>query len=183
MQTPFILGIGGTTRPGSSSERILRAALARIEARGVATLCLAGPDLMVPLYEPGQSDRDSRASTLVDGMRTCAGIVIASPGYHGTISGLIKNALDYAEDLAADVRPYFDGKPVGCIACAYGWQAAGSTLATLRTISHALRGWPTPLGVTINSSHPPVAVEAGATTSEDINLDILAGQMVERLGR
>ncbi|HWW55853.1 MAG TPA: NAD(P)H-dependent oxidoreductase [Sphingopyxis sp.] len=178
----FILGIGGTTRPDSSSERILRAALARIEAHGVATECLAGPDLMLPLYAPGQSARDPRAETLVARMRGCAGVVIASPGYHGTISGLIKNALDYAEDLAADARPYFDGKPVGCIACAYGWQAAGSTLATLRTISHALRGWPTPLGVTINSSLAASASGDDASMQAEASLDILARQMIERLG-
>jgi FMN reductase len=45
-----------------------------------------------------------------------------------------------------------DGVPVGLIATAYGWQATGSTLATLRSIVHALRGWPTPLGAAINSS-------------------------------
>ncbi len=43
-------------------------------------------------------------------------------------------------------------RSVGLIATAYGWQATGSTLATLRSIVHALRGWPTPLGAAINSS-------------------------------
>jgi FMN reductase len=38
------------------------------------------------------------------------------------------------------------------IACAYGWQATGTTLTALRSIVHALRGWPTPLGVAINTS-------------------------------
>jgi FMN reductase len=33
-----------------------------------------------------------------------------------------------------------------------GWQASGTTLSTLRFVTHALRGWPTPLGVTINSA-------------------------------
>jgi FMN reductase len=38
------------------------------------------------------------------------------------------------------------------IATAHGSQAAASTLATLHTIVHALRGWPTPLGAAINTS-------------------------------
>jgi FMN reductase len=38
------------------------------------------------------------------------------------------------------------------IACAHGWQATGATLTALRSIVHALRGWPTPLGVAINTS-------------------------------
>jgi len=34
---------------------------------------------------------------------------------------------------------------------AYGWQAAGSVLTSLRSIVHALRGWPTPFGAGINT--------------------------------
>ena len=67
-------------------------------------------------------------------------------------SGLLKNGLDYVEATAKDPRVYFDGLPVGLIATAYGWQATGTTLNALRSIVHALRGWPTPLGVAINSS-------------------------------
>jgi FMN reductase len=68
------------------------------------------------------------------------------------MSGLIKNALDYAEDLRMDERTYFDGIAVGMIACAGGWQAAVQTLTALRAVAHALRGWPTPLGAALNSS-------------------------------
>jgi FMN reductase len=41
---------------------------------------------------------------------------------------------------------------VGLIVTAFGWQATGTTLATMRSMVHALRGWPTPLGAAINSS-------------------------------
>ena len=68
------------------------------------------------------------------------------------ISGLVKNALDYAEDLRTDARPYFSGRAVGCIATAGGWPGAINTLSALRDIVHALRGWPTPLGAAINSA-------------------------------
>jgi FMN reductase len=65
---------------------------------------------------------------------------------------LVKNALDYAEDLRTDARPYFSGRAVGCIATAGGWPGAVNTLGALRDIVHALRGWPTPLGAAINSA-------------------------------
>ena len=71
----------------------------------------------------------------------------------GTISGLVKNALDYLEDLSKDSRPYLDGRAVGLIATAYGDQATMSTLITMRAIVHALRGWPTPMGATIRTYH------------------------------
>lgn len=91
---------------------------------------------------------------MVAAFRDADGIILASPGYHGSISGALKNALDYTEEMAGDVRCYFAERAVGCIAAAAGWQAAGTTLATLRAIVHSLRGWPTPLGVLINSSEP-----------------------------
>jgi FMN reductase len=40
------------------------------------------------------------------------------------------------------------------VACAAGWQAAGSTLQALRAVVHALRGWPTPLGLAVNTELP-----------------------------
>lgn len=152
MTAPLVLGIGGTTRADSSSERILRASLREVEQRGAEIAMLAGADLILPLYAPELADRDPKAAKLVELVRKADAIVIASPGYHGSISGMIKNALDYVEDTAKDDRPYFHARPVGCIACAYGWQATGSTLIALRTIVHALRGWPTPLGVAANTT-------------------------------
>lgn len=106
----------------------------------------------MPLYDPHELGRTPAALHLVQKIRECDGIVIASPGYHGTISGLIKNAVDYIEDLGRDERPYLSGRAVGCIGCGSGWQAAASTLAGLRSIVHALRGWPTPLGSMVNST-------------------------------
>ena len=107
------------------------------------------------------------------------GLIIASPGYHGGISGLVKNALDYVEDLRTDARPYLDGRAVGCVATAAGWQAAGSTLQALRAVVHALRGWPTPLGVAVNSELP-VWSEDGTPADPALvtQLEIVTGQVV-----
>jgi pimeloyl-ACP methyl ester carboxylesterase len=82
--------------------------------------------------------------------------------------------------LRSDPRVYFDGVAVGCIACAAGWQAAGHTLATLRSIAHALRGWPTPLGVALNTSIN-LFDETGACidASAKAQLDAVGRQVVE----
>jgi FMN reductase len=149
---PFIVGLGGTTRPGSSSEVALRFALRAAELAGAKTAMLAGPALQLPMYAPEKIERSDGACELVSLLRQSHGVILASPGYHGSISGLVKNALDYVEDMRGDSAVYFDGRAVGCVACAYGWQATGSTLAALRSIVHALRGWPTPVGVAVNSS-------------------------------
>src|SRR5258708_30880674 len=148
----LILGIGGTPRAGSTAERALAVSLRAAGAEGAQTLLIPGPSLVLPMYTPDASARTAESKTLVESMRRCDGIIIASPSYHGSLSGLMKNALDYAEDLRSDDRAYLDGLAVGLIACAGGWQAAVQTLAAMRSIVHALRGWPTPLGAALNTS-------------------------------
>lgn len=152
---PFIVGLGGTTRPGSTSERALQVALARAAAQGCETLLLGGAQLPADIFDPTRSERSAAAHRLVETLRRADGLLIATPAYHGGISGLVKNALDFTEDLRSDARVYLSGRAVGCIVCADGAQAMGSTLAALRSIVHALRGWPTPFGATLNASTRP----------------------------
>lgn len=189
MTPPFILGVGGTTRSGSSTELALRSVLREVERLGGRSAIVTGADLVLPPYAPDSPDRDPKAAKLLDLLRRADGVIVASPGYHGSVSGLVKNALDYVEDTAADPRPYFDGRAVGCIACAYGWQATGSTLAALRAIVHALRGWPTPLGVAANTSERLFDGDGACADARLAqNLTVLAGQVVQfatlaKLGR
>lgn len=158
---------------------LLRAALAATENLGARTKLIAGEDLALPLYAPKDGARDGRAQAMINALRTCDGVIIASPGYHGSISGAVKNALDYVEDLRGDIRPYLDGRAIGCIACASGWQATGPVLAALRSIAHALRGWPTPLGIAATGAHG-LFDDQGACTDNALNaqLNIMADQMV-----
>ncbi|MBK4737386.1 NADPH-dependent FMN reductase [Noviherbaspirillum pedocola] len=173
---PLIVGIGGTTRAGSSSEKALMVSLRAAQAEGAQVIAVAGPALDLPMYAPEKKDRSSEAARLVDLFRRCDGLIIASPSYHGSISGLVKNALDYTEDLSSDERVYFDGCAVGLISCAAGWQGAGQTLSALRAIAHSLRGWPTPLGAMLNTS-TKVFDDAGAC------LDLSAKFQLETVGR
>jgi FMN reductase len=177
---PYIVGLGGTTRQGSSTELALRYALQAAERAGARTKLLSGPDIELPMYAQERSERPPAAQELISALRQCHGVILASPGYHGSISGLIKNALDYVEDMRGDSAVYFDGRVVGCIACAYGWQATGSTLAALRSIVHALRGWPTPIGVAVNSSQKVFDAEGGCTDPAIAKqLELMAQQIVE----
>jgi FMN reductase len=175
---PSIIGLGGTTREDSSSERALRIALEAAEQAGARADLLGASDLELPLYAPERGPAGLRAERLLEKVAGSDGVIIATPGFHGGPSGLIKNALDYIEELRADARPYLDGRAVGCIVCAAGWQATTTTLVALRSTVHALRGWPTPLGVAINSRH-----EAGISTDPTLaaapQLRLLAMQVVE----
>jgi FMN reductase len=175
---PLVVGLGGTSRASSSSGRALATALEAAEAAGAETRAFDGPFLAsLPIYSPDDPERSPATLELIDAVRAADGVVIASPGYHGGVSGMVKNALDYLEDLRDDERPYLSGRAVGCIACAAGWQATVSTLGALRAIVHALRGWPTPMGAALNTAVPEPAREA-ADAAARFQLETLGGEVV-----
>lgn len=180
MSSPLIVGLGGSTRPNSTSEKALRAALAACERLGARTQIIAGPDLPFEPYDPVLPERGEKARTMVEAVKLADGLIIASPSYHGTISGLIKNAIDYIEDLRTDARPYLDGRAVGHIVVADGPQAFGATLGTLRSLTHALRGWPAPYAALVHGGHKPFT-ETGKVADEAVGaaLDLVAAQVVE----
>ena len=178
-KVPFVVGLGGTLRADSSTERAVRYCLQSVERQGGRTRMFTGPDLDLPMYAPHSLERTPTALELVKALRDADAVVVGSPGYHGAISGLVKNALDYIEDLREDPRVYLDNTPWGCISCAYGWQAAVGTLGQLRSIGHALRAWPTPLGVAINSADK-IWSDTGELAEGPVRdqLDLLANQVL-----
>ena len=178
---PRIVGIGGTTKAGSSTEKALMACLEAAEQLGAHTDVIAGPQLAaLPLYSPEEVARTSEQQRFVASVREADGLILATPAYHAGMSGLLKNAIDLLEDLRDEQRPYLDGRAVGCIVTAYGWQGAGTTLTSVRTIVHALRGWPTPLGVTLNTAIPLFDDQGRCTDARvRIQFEMLAAQVVE----
>lgn len=178
MIQPHIVAIGGTTRQQSTTGRALEAALRIAQDRGARTTMLTGEAISFANFDPDAIDNGPAVHHFLNVVRAADGIVIGSPGYHGTLSGLIKNALDHLELTSRDDRAYFTDMPVGLVATAAGWQAAVTTLTAMRGIVHALRGWPTPLGIAINSMDgTDVVTRAGP------QIALMVGQMLDFLER
>jgi FMN reductase len=176
---PRIVGVGGTLRPASSSEKALRYALSRVAEQGALTTIFTGEALDLPAYVAECPAKNQKVIRLVEALSAAHGVIVSSPGYHGCLSGLVKNALDYVEGLRENKFSYFEGRAVGLIACAQGWQAAVSTLIATRQIVHALRGWPTPMGVAFNTTEPVFGDGDIPEPHLGRQLDILAGQVLE----
>jgi FMN reductase len=180
MTRPYIVGLGGTTRAGSSTQMALSLMLESVRQQGADTLLLSGPDLDLPAYMPGAEMLAARAQRILGEIRRADGIMLGTPGYHGGISGLVKNALDYTEELKGDRRPYLEGRAVGCVVTAAGAQGAMTTLIALRSVVHALRGWPTPLGVAIVTSNPVFdAVGNCLSSGVETQLKLVAQQVLD----
>ncbi len=75
------------------------------------------------------------------------GIILGTPEYHGSLSGVLKNALDlmsYKE---------FEGKMIGLVGVAGGAFGASNALNTMCTIARNLQAWVLPQQVSIPESH------------------------------
>ena len=154
MSGPLIVGVGGTPRPGSTTERALALALRAAETAGARTRLFGGEFLeRLPHFNPGPAGPSPEQVELAQAIRDADGVILATPGYHGSLSGVVKNALDTLELTRNDPKPYFHGRPVGIIITADGAQAGGTTLMAVRGIIHAMRGWPTPYGAALNAAN------------------------------
>lgn len=168
---PLVLGISGAMRFGSANEQALRIALDRVEELGGRTQLIPGSRLILPNFDD-EVEPQAQAGWMLDAIEEAEGVILCSPSYHGGMSGLLKNALDYLELLSDRPQPYLRGLPVGCIATGDGWQGPNATLLALRQTVHALHGWPTPLGIAQNIN------DGGLGDARD-QLRTMAGQVLE----
>jgi FMN reductase len=157
--TTLILGLGGSLRPGSVTMLALRVALAGAEAAGASTELLDLATLPLPMFNGTYSleaytyeGRDA-ILTVLNAVRRAQGFIFASPTYHNTISGSLKNALDYLELLKDDIPPRLEGKVVGLMSVQLGVSGTGNhTITTMLLAARAMRAWVAPTMVAVPDS-------------------------------
>lgn len=146
-----VVGIGGTLRPRSTSRFALERALTAAVAAGATTELLALHEIDLPMYRPDfpLEAYNGDVAHFVDIAQRADAMIWSSAGYHGTLAGVTKNALDFLEFLAHNDPPYLHNRVVGLIATAGGELAAVNTVNAMVHTVHALRGTVAPLFVAI----------------------------------
>ena len=77
--TPRIVGIGGTVRPHSTSERAVAEALRCAERIGARTQLFNGEFISrLPLYAPDRTSRSSDESEFLEAARSCHGVIVGT---------------------------------------------------------------------------------------------------------
>lgn len=110
-----LLGISGSLRKESFNTRLLREAS---EAFGDSGFSIA--DLRLPLYDNDLEKAEGippEVQHLADQITQADAVIIASPEYNQSFSGVLKNALDWVSRV--DGKPWAD-KPVALIHAAAG---------------------------------------------------------------
>jgi FMN reductase len=152
MKLKFV-GIGGSFRPKSSSSKALAVPLNYLKERGHDTSLLLLSDLKLPGFETCEEleDYPDTVRYMLNEVRSANGLIFATPVYHGTLSGGLKNAMDFFEYLSADPQPYLTGKVIGLISTSGGIPGINA-INTMDYVSRALHGWVCPTTVAIGNS-------------------------------
>lgn len=139
-----IIGISGSLRPASATKNALNVALGRAAAIGVQTQLIELGDYELPFCgATSEQDYPKDVFRLRSELENAHGIILGTPEYHGSMSGVLKNMLDL---MSAE---QFEGKIVGLVGVAGGQPGAISSLNTMRMVGRNLHCWVLPQEVSI----------------------------------
>jgi FMN reductase len=148
---PNIVGLGGSLASASKSRTALQRALEGAAVAGGETQLLDLRKLDLPMYNPDDQEATEAAVELIESCYAADGLLWSSPLYQGTISGALKNALDWLHLLGQRDPPYLHDKVVGLISAAGGLQGL-QAINTMEFAVRALRGWSVPYVVPVASA-------------------------------
>jgi FMN reductase len=92
-----VLGVSGSMREGSTSRRALSIVLEAARAQGgeAETRLLDLRELDLPMYRPQPTTHNKSVAEAGKAVEWADAFVFATPDYHGSMSGAMKNFLDY----------------------------------------------------------------------------------------
>ncbi|MEG3840549.1 NADPH-dependent FMN reductase [Microcoleus sp. herbarium14] len=141
-----IVGIGGSLRAGSYSQMALNVAAQRACALGAEVEILDLRSIDLPFCDGENHYHDyPDVEKLRNAVRQADGLILATPEYHGSVSGVLKNALDLMS------FEHLDGKVAGSISV-LGGQVNSNALNDLRTILRWVHAWVIPEQIAIGEA-------------------------------
>jgi FMN reductase len=168
-----IVGIAGSLRPDSYSQVALQVAAQKLQALGAEVEILDLRQLQLPFCDGSKAyPQYPDVTRLQAAFSQADGIVLVSPEYHGSVSGVLKNALDLMSfDQLSD-------KVAGFISI-LGGQSNSNALNEMRIIMRWVHAWSIPEQVAIGQAWQAFSPE-GKLTDDKLSkrLDEFASSLV-----
>lgn len=175
-----VLAIVGSMRKKSATKKATQIVTKAVEEAGAEVELLHLADFPLPMYD-GRDDESTypeQVFQFIQKVDQADGLILASPEYHGTVSGALKNALDFigARQL--------EGKMVAILGTSGGALGATHTNQTLIIISHKLKAWPLPTTPSVPRAGNAF-LEDGTLKDQNLQqrLEALGKQLVEEIAR
>jgi len=143
MMTLKVLGVGSSMRQDSFSTETLKIILTKVNKNGGDTRLLNLYSNPLPMYTAEYNEKLGGIKQAVELVNWADAIVLATPDYHGSMAGSLKNFLDYfwAE---------FAGKIFGYLCSSH--EKGLTVMDQMRTAIRQCYGWSLPYGISINSN-------------------------------
>ncbi len=172
--SPYILVFGGSRRLQNNTDKALALALDELKKGDFEITRVHLGDMDLPL--PGQPSESKDPDMLKELVTGAAGILIATPEYHGSISSTLKLAIDNLGYPST-----FEGKNIAILGVAMG-PSADNALAHLRHILAHVGGEVLPGQASIGSVHK-VFDEDGRCVDEEAEAEVrgVAARLIDHL--
>jgi len=142
-----VVGLSGSLREPSATRMAVQYALKGAEEEGAKVQVMDLAVYNLPYWGLEREEGNVKAvERFRSELRASDGIILGSPEIHGSLSGVLKNALDLTG------IEEFEGKMVGLVGVAGGRMGATEALSHLRTIGRSLHAWVVPAQVSIGDS-------------------------------
>jgi chromate reductase, NAD(P)H dehydrogenase (quinone) len=170
MNHPKILVFAGSTRAASFNKQLAQLAANAAREAGAEVTFVDLRDLALPLFDQdleAASGLPENAKKFKSLLREHDGFIISSPEYNSSISGVLKNAIDWASRSESDDEPSlvaFRGKIAALMSASPGALGGLRGLVHLRAILGNIGVIVLPDQVNVSTAHE--AFEAGRLKDE-----------------
>ena len=152
------LAFAGSTRRDSWNKKLIRVAVRGAEAAGAEVALVDLADYSMPLYDGDLENKQGipdNATKLKRLMLDHQGLLLACPEYNSSISGVLKNTIDWASRQADGEKPLacFRGKVVSLMSASPGALGGLRGLVHVRAILGNLGCMVLPEQVAVMSAH------------------------------
>jgi len=133
-----VLGVSGSMRQQSRSAIALRLFLDTVEQHGAEARMLDFRTIELPIYRPDREVPSEEQKNILAEVEWADAFALSTPDYHGSMSGALKNFLDYHwQELAGKLFAYI------CSSHEKGL----TVMDQMRTVVRQCYGWSMPYGV------------------------------------
>src|SRR5438309_2050046 len=155
---PKILAFAGSTRTGSFNKKLVPIAIEGARAAGAEVTHIDLRDIPMPLYDGDLEAREGlppNAKRLKQLMIEHDGFLIAAPEYNSSITGALKNAIDWASRPEPNEQTLvaFSGKVAALMSASPGALGGMRGLITVRSILGNINTLVLPYQVSVPRAH------------------------------
>ncbi len=158
MTKPRILAFAGSTRTDSFNKKLVKIAATGARDASADVTIIDLRDFAMPLYDDDLEQKEGLPSNVLklkDLMKSHNGFLISSPEYNSSISGVLKNTIDWTSRQSEGEQPLacFQGKVAGIMSASPGALGGLRGLVHVRSILGNIGVLVTPYQVAVSKAH------------------------------